>query len=127
MKADGTSLPFQGSIYCAPADDLIRRDLVDRVIRVFGDGNQVQDATVTLSVDAPAGVEVEFEPASITMTVAPGKPATQFFFDARVGCEAKEVYQVTWTATIDAASNSDTTNDTMQAVTEVRCIRGARQ
>jgi PKD repeat protein len=114
-------------LYMAYPKDVTLRETrtLDRIIRVFGDGNEVQEARVNLHVDAPPGVKVELSPSgTITNTVEPGRPATEFFFDASIQCKAQAVYEIHWTATIDAVENSDSTGrpDTLEGVTRLSCI-----
>jgi len=96
---------------------------IDRIVRVYGDSTVVQETTVTLAVDAPAGVAVQFSPDSITAIAEPGRPATKYFFDARLDCVAAGTYEIVWTATISAAANDDPSNDVMQDVTTLVCNR----
>jgi hypothetical protein len=104
---------------------MANEDVNTRVIRAYGDSTEVQEATVTLTVDAPEGVDVQVTgPNPITDTVEPGRPYTKYFFDVSIRCEAKERYMITWTTTIDAAENSDPTNDTLSGETELMCIWG---
>jgi hypothetical protein len=93
----------------------------DRIVRVWGDANIVQETTVTLAVDAPEGVAVQYSPDSITAIAEPGRPATQYFFNVRLDCVAAGTYEILWTATISAAANDDPTNDTLQDVTTLTC------
>jgi PKD repeat protein len=94
---------------------------LDRLVRVYGDSTVVQETTVTLSVDAPEGIAVQYSPDSITAIAEPGRPATQYFFDARLDCVVAGTYEILWTATISAAANDDPSNDTMQDVTTLTC------
>jgi len=94
---------------------------LDRIVRVWGDSNIVQEATVTLTVDAPEGVSVQYSPDSITALTEPGRPGTQYFFDVRMDCVARGTYEILWTATITAAANDDPSNDTQQDVTTLTC------
>jgi ABC-type uncharacterized transport system substrate-binding protein len=95
----------------------------DRIVRVWGDSNIVQETTVTLVFDAPEGVSVQSSPASITAIAEPGRPATQYFFDVRLDCVAQGTYEILWTATISAAANDDPSNDMLQDVTTLTCNR----
>jgi PKD repeat protein len=96
-----------------------------RTITVFGDGtNIVQDAMVTLTA-AVDGVAVVIEPETVTEEVVPGGRETRFSFEATLVCEQPGSSEILWTATIDAPENADTTNDTAEALSEVRC-RGTR-
>ena len=98
---------------------------VSRNITARGDGDTItQDATVVLSVDTPAGVEVVVTPEAVTETVSPGRPMTRFRFNADITCTAPVNGVLTWTATIDAAQNGDPTNDTLEGTTQVRCSGG---
>ena len=94
---------------------------LDRLVRVFGDSNVVQETTVTLVFDAPEGVNVQSSPESITAVAEPGRPATQYFFNVRLDCVTAGTYEILWTATISAAANDNPDNDTMQAVTTLTC------
>jgi hypothetical protein len=100
----------------------------ERTITVFGGGDTIeQEATVTLvgTWDGD-GLEVEIEPESVTETVVPGRRETRFSFEVELECERSGSYEVTWTAIIDADENSDPTNDTAVAETDVEC-RGRGQ
>ena len=98
---------------------------VTKSITVRADGDTVaQDATVTLSVmDVPAFVQVPPpDPESITGVVEPGNPETQFrWFTAYITCFGEGTGTVTWEASIDAAQNSDGTNDILTGTSEVTC------
>jgi PKD repeat protein len=96
-------------------------NVLERIVRVYGDATITQDTTVTLTFDAPAGVTVQSLQESITAEAEPWRPATQYFFDVTLGCDAEGVYEITWTATIDAAANDNPNNDTMEDVTTLTC------
>jgi len=84
-------------------------------------GSVAQDATVILSVDAPSNVSVMLTPDSMTREVSPDSRVTRFSFDADISCDGAGGGTLTWTAVIDAAQNSDATNDTLTSTTSVRC------
>ncbi len=92
---------------------------------VFGDGDTLeQDATVTLTASTDDdGVEVEVEPSAVTRTVVPGGKKTRFKFEAEIECKQKGSYVIVWTATIDAAENTDPSNDVVQAKTALQCTK----
>ena len=97
---------------------------VTKSITVRGDGDTIaQDATVTLSVmSAPANVTVVVQPDSITDVVEPGNPVTQFrWFTAFITCNSAGNGTVSWEASIDAAQNSDGTNDILTGTSSVTC------
>jgi hypothetical protein len=97
---------------------------VTKSITVRADGDTItQDATVTLSVmDSPANVTVEVIPASITDFVVPGNPVTQFRgFTADITCDAAGNGTVSWEASIEAAQNSDASNDIQTGTSSVTC------
>jgi hypothetical protein len=109
-----------------PSQLNLRDDEKELRLRVFGDGDTIeQEATVTLTATVEGadeeGVEVEIEPESRTKTLVPGGRDTRFDFEAEVECEESGSYEITWTATIEAAENVDPTNDTVEAVTRVQC------
>mgnify|MGYP001811921989 FL=1 len=63
---------------------------VSRNITARGDGDTItQGATVVLSVDTPAGIEVVVTPEVVTETVSPSRPTTRFRFNADVTCTAR--------------------------------------
>jgi PKD repeat protein len=95
--------------------------VLNRIVRVYGDATILEDTTVTLAVDAPAGVLVQYSPESITAIAEPGRPLTHYFFDVSLECAAAGTYAIKWTATIDAAANSDPANDTQEDVTTLTC------
>ena len=98
---------------------------VSRIITVRGDGDTItQDATVVLSVAAPAGVEAVVTPDAVTESVSPGRRTTRFRFRSDIICMAPVAGVVTWTATINAAQNGDPGNDTLEGTTQVRCGGG---
>ncbi|MEA3274538.1 MAG: hypothetical protein U9Q81_04430 [Pseudomonadota bacterium] len=107
----------------APGVLTLREDReITRKIAVFGDGDTLaQDATVTLSAPAGAGIEVEIEPEALTRIVEPGMPLMRFAFEADIECEQEGTFEVQWTAIIDAAQNAYPLNDAQEAVTSVRC------
>jgi hypothetical protein len=108
-------------------DDIRMRDgdTTSRRVRVKGKADSMsQDATVTLSITAPSNVSVLATPESITREVSPDNRATQFSFDADINCYGAGGGTLTWTAVIDAAQNSDATNDTLTSTTPVRCEGG---
>jgi hypothetical protein len=81
-----------------------------------------QDATVTLSITAPANVSVDITPEPATQQVSPGDHGkTRFSFDADISCSGPGSGAITWTAVIDAPQNSDLTRDTLTSTTPVRC------
>ena len=93
-----------------------------RVVNAQGDGTAIaQEATVSLSVLAPAGVSARIDPASLTRLVSPKGGATKFRFKADISCDAPGNYMLEWTATIAAEQNSDVGNDTLTDTTSVRC------
>jgi hypothetical protein len=67
------------------------------------------------------GIEVEIEPESVTESVKPGRPDTRFTFTAEIECEEPGSYTLDWTASIDAAENSDPTNDVLTESSAVEC------
>ena len=94
-------------------------------ISVLGDGTGIeQDVTVVLSADVPDGVVYEIQPEAVISAVAPGAPQTRFQFGANVRCESEGSYRIALTATINAQSNADPTNDTVQAEMQLRCVTG---
>jgi PKD repeat protein len=110
----------------APANVFLRVDTgaVTRRIGAAGDGDTIEQlASVTLTSNDPDGLTVVIDPATIDETVVPGSPQTQFIFDATISCQQVGVYELVWTATIDAAQNADPTNDTAEGVTVVDCRR----
>jgi PKD repeat protein len=110
----------------APANVFLRVDTgaVTRRIGATGDGDTIEQvASVTLTSNDPSGLTVVIDPAAIDETVVPGSPHTQFIFDATISCQQVGVYELVWTATIDAAQNADPTNDTAEGVTVVDCRR----
>jgi len=63
--------------------------VVSRKATVTGDGTLLtQDATVTLTGTASAGLGVVVTPASVTEQVMPGNPETRFGFTVSVSCTA---------------------------------------
>lgn len=97
---------------------------VTKSITVRADGDTItEEATVTLSVmSAPANVTVVVDPDTITDVVEPGKPVTQFRgFTAEITCDAEGSGTVQWEASIEAAQNSDATNDILTGTTSVTC------
>jgi hypothetical protein len=101
---------------------------VERMIRVFGDGDTIeQKATVKLKASDPDGVEVEIDPYEVGGTVVPGGPETQFDFVAEIDCEKQGTYKIVWTATIEADQNADATNDKVLAETTVVCTKKGKK
>lgn len=92
-------------------------------IKVKGDGDTImQDATVSLSVTSPNEVSVNVYPHTITKAVSPyDDEATGYKFRAEFTCHVSGEYEVAWSATITAAENNDTSNDTLTGSTRVSC------
>jgi hypothetical protein len=92
-------------------------------VMAIGDGDTLaKDATVSLTVQSPAGVTVAVNPASSTQMVSPEDGATRRYrFNAGITCDAPGTYVLEWTATIAATENSNPGNDTLTDTTSVRC------
>jgi len=95
-------------------------------ITVRGDGDTImQDAKVSLSVASPDEVSVNIYPQAITKAVSPhDDQATRYRFDADITCHATGNYELTWRATVTAAENNNTGNDTLMGSALVSCERG---
>ncbi|MGE5154942.1 MAG: hypothetical protein ACM3ST_13120, partial [Bdellovibrio bacteriovorus] len=67
-------------------------------------------------------VTVVVTPETRTGVVEPGNPETQFRpFTVFFNCTANGSGTVSWEASIDAAQNSDATNDILTGTTSVTC------
>ena len=81
-----------------------------------------QKARVTLTAASGPEVKVRIEDASSTEEIkARDSRPTKFEFEPRLTCTQKGTWPVTWTATINAAQNSNPANDTMTVTTQVVC------
>jgi len=80
-----------------------------------------QTASVSLTAAYDAAVVSVVNPAPVSKTVTPGM-STKFGFTPTVTCLVPGVKtSITWTATISAPQNRDTTNDVRTAATAVTC------
>jgi PKD repeat protein len=96
------------------------------ITAVVGADTKVQDATVTLSWKMmPTGlvnIIVSPDPASITQAVTPGKGGARFKYNTDISCNQSATQgTITWTATIDAPENRESSNDEVTAMTNVTC------
>jgi hypothetical protein len=91
-------------------------------------GTKEQMATVSLKAASPAGVNVQLDQSSITKEVdTDGDDVTRFVFYAPIYGTQKGRWAVNWTATINAAQNSNTANDVLTATTQVTVINTLRE
>jgi len=93
-------------------------------------GTKEQMATVSLKAASPAGVNVQIDQASITKEVdtdGDDDDVTRFVFNATIYGTQKGRWAVNWTATINAAQNSNTANDVLTATTQVTVINTLRE
>jgi len=80
-----------------------------------------QTASVSLTAAYDAAVVSVVNPAPVSKTMTPGM-STKFGFTPTVTCLVPGVKtSITWTATISAPQNRDTTNDVRTAATAVTC------
>lgn len=108
----------------APKDkDIETGESKSEDIKVKGDGDTIeQDAKVSLSVTSPVGLTVKVYPQAITKTVSPfDDDATKYKFKAKITCHVAGDYELVWNATISAAENNNTSNDTLTGSTQVSC------
>ncbi len=92
-------------------------------IDAIGTSTVKQDATVALAAAPGAGVTVSIEHPSIHEDIG-ARHNQNFEFDARISCTKKGTWPVVWTATISAAQNTNTSNDTKTVTTQVTCSGG---
>jgi PKD repeat protein len=107
----------------APKDiDIETGETKSEDIKVKGDGDTIeQDAKVSLSVISQNGVTVKLHPQAMTKMVSPFDDATKYKFKAEITCHVAGDYELVWSATISAAENSNTSNDTLTGSTQVSC------
>jgi len=108
----------------APKDiDIETGESKSKGIKLKGDGDTIeQDAKVSLSVTSPNGVTVNINPQAITKMVSPfDDDATRYKFKAEITCHVAGDYELVWNATISAAENNNTSNDTLTGSTQVSC------
>ena len=87
--------------------------------------NNEADASVTLNTASDSRVTVSLDHTSVTKEIESGTTTPQTFgFGAKISCTKKGTWPVTWTAKISAASNSNTSNDTLKGTTLVTCTVG---
>jgi cysteine-rich repeat protein len=82
---------------------------------------ETQQATVSLRYAPINAVTVNVTPATLTLPVTPGDASTQFRFSATITCNQPGEWAVSWTATITAPGNRDSSNDTVSGQTNVTC------
>jgi hypothetical protein len=88
--------------------------------------NNEVNATVTLEAASDSRVSVSIDHPSLTEDIESGERIPQQFgFEAKIGCNRRGTWPVTWTAKINAASNSNTSNDTLTGTTLVTCSGGS--
>ncbi|MDH5544143.1 MAG: PKD domain-containing protein [Gammaproteobacteria bacterium] len=90
------------------------------VVTIAGGTTMAQDADVSLSADVTGPVVVTIAQNTVTDVVTPGS-STRFRFGVEVSCTGSGTGNIDWTATISAAEDSDTANDTLTGSTSVSC------